>query len=68
MKTSKFSRVHSTSKNSDVFHSRDEIYLVFTSKSKFSVYFSTVYRLHVMSHLLQKEVLKMQNENFSKPN
>ena len=30
LKTSKFSRVRSTSKNLDVFKSRDEIYLVFT--------------------------------------
>ena len=39
LKTSEFSRVHSTSENSDVFKSRDEIYLVFTEKSKFSFYF-----------------------------
>ena len=32
LKTSKFSRVHSTSENLDVFKSRDEIYLVFTDK------------------------------------
>ena len=31
-KTSKFSRVRSTSENLDVFKSRDEIYLVFTDK------------------------------------
>ena len=30
LKTSEFSRVRSTSENSDVFNSRDEIYLVFT--------------------------------------
>ena len=30
--TSEFSRVRSTSENSDVFNSRDEIYLVFTEK------------------------------------
>ena len=32
LKTSEFSRVRSTSGNSDVFNSRDEIYLVFTEK------------------------------------
>ena len=32
LKTSKFSRVRSTSENIDVFKSRDEIYLVFTDK------------------------------------
>ena len=36
LKTSEFSRVHSMCENSDVFNSRDEIYLVFTQKSKFS--------------------------------
>ena len=30
LKISEFSRVRSTSENSDVFNSRDEIYLVFT--------------------------------------
>ena len=34
LKTSEFSRVRSTSENSDVFNSRDEIYLVFTRKKK----------------------------------
>ena len=32
LKTSKFSRMRSTSENLDVFKSRDEIYLVFTDK------------------------------------
>ena len=32
LKTSKISRVRSTSENLDVFKSRDEIYLVFTNK------------------------------------
>ena len=36
LKTSEFSRVRSMSENSDVFNSQDEIYLVFTEKSKFS--------------------------------
>ena len=39
LKTSEFSRVRSTSENFDVFNSRDDIYLVFTEKSKFSLYF-----------------------------
>ena len=38
LKTSVFSRVRSTSENFDVFNSRDDIYLVFTEKSKFSFY------------------------------
>ena len=36
VETSEFSRVCSTSENSDVLNSRDETYLVFTEKSKFS--------------------------------
>ena len=32
LKTSEFSQVRSTSENSDVFNSQDEIYLVFTEK------------------------------------
>ena len=39
LKTSEFSRVRSTSENFDIFNSRDEIYLVFTKRSKFSFYF-----------------------------
>ena len=39
LKTSEFSRVCSTSENSYVFNSRDEIYLVFTEKSRCSYYF-----------------------------
>ena len=39
LKTSEFSLVHSTNENFNVFNSRDEIYLVFTKKSKFSFYF-----------------------------
>ena len=34
-----FSRVRSTSENADIFTARDEIYLVFAEKSKFSFYF-----------------------------
>ena len=39
LKTSEFAWVRSTNVNFDVFNSRDEIYLVFTKKSKFSLYF-----------------------------
>ena len=38
LKTSEFSRVCSMSGIFDVFNSRDDIYLVFTEKSKFSFY------------------------------
>ena len=40
------------SENFDVFNSRDEIYLVFTKKSKFSFYFILFFKdLHLI-HLL----------------
>ena len=35
----KAEKIQSTHENSDVFNILDEIYLVFTIKSKFSVYF-----------------------------
>ena len=35
LKTSEYSRVHSTSDNSDGFNSRDELYLVLNSKKYF---------------------------------
>ena len=38
LKTSDFSRVLCTHENSDVFNTLDEIYLVFTSKSKYPLY------------------------------
>ena len=44
LKTSKFSRVCSTSENLDVFKSRDEIYLVFTDKNFF--FFFLFYTIH----------------------
>ena len=47
LKTSEFSQVRSTSENSDVFNSRDEIYLVFTEKSKVSFYFILFWRFTV---------------------
>ena len=63
LKTSEYSRVRSTRESSDVFSSRDEIYLVFTEKMYFFFLFNTFYRLHAMSHSLKKEVLKMQKRN-----
>ena len=39
LKKSEFSRGRSTSKNFDVFNSRDDIYLVFTEKVYFYFYF-----------------------------
>ena len=42
LKTSKFSRVRSTSENLDVFNSLDEIYLVFTDKKYFFFLFITI--------------------------
>ena len=62
LKTSEVSRVRSTNEHFDVFNSRDEIYLVFTEKSKVPFLFYTFYRLHVMSHPLKKAVLKMQKK------
>ena len=48
LKTSEFSRVGSTSENSDVFNSQDEIYLVFTENEIFfSFYFILFWRLTV---------------------
>ena len=52
LKRSDFSQVNSTSENSDVFNSLDEIYLVFTKKK----IFYTFYRLYAMSHPLKNEV------------
>ena len=56
LKTSKFSRVRSTSENLDVFKSRDEIYLIFTDKSKFSFYFIQ----YTGIFLFTKQAVKMQ--------
>ena len=38
LKTSEYSRMLGTLENSDVFNVRDEIYLIFTEKSKLSFY------------------------------
>ena len=54
--------MRSTNENSYVFNSRDEIYLAFTEKGKFSFFFYTFYRLHAMSRPLKKELLKMQTQ------
>ena len=45
--------------NSDVFNSREEIYLVFTKKSKFSFYF-----ILFIGYMQCLTVLKMQKRNF----
>ena len=50
LKTSEYSRVRSTSENSYVFNSQDEIYLVFTEKSKFFFVSYTFHRLHAIPH------------------
>ena len=54
--TSEFSWVRSTNENFDVFNSRDDIYLVFTKKSKFSFYFILFRRFTVnLLTMLQAE-------------
>ena len=45
LKTSKFSFVLRTHENSDVFKTLDEIYLVFTSKSKYPLFICFRYAL-----------------------
>ena len=62
LKASEFSRVRSTSENSDVFNSRDEISSVFAEKKKQILFL--FYRLHSMSHPLKREVLKMQKRKY----
>ena len=63
-----FSRVRSTSENFYVFNSRDEIYLVFTEKSKFSFLFYTIHG-HFPIHKAggenekKKKKKKKKNEN-----
>ena len=61
LKTSKFSRVRSTSENLDVFKSRDEIYLVFTDKKSIFFLFYTIHR-HFPIHKAGGENAK--NKNF----
>ena len=62
LKASEFSRVRSTSENSDVFNSRDEVSLVFAEKKKQILFL--FYRLHAMSHPLKRELLKMQKRKY----
>ena len=62
LKTLEFSRVRSTSEYSDIFNSRDEIYLVFTKKSIFFFLSYAFDRQHAMSHPLKMEVLTMQKQ------
>ena len=52
LKTSEFLRVRSTSENFDVYNSRNDVYLVFTKKSKFSFYFILFRRFKVNFHAL----------------
>ena len=52
--------MRSTSKNTDVFNSEDEIYLAITEKKKILFLFYTFDRLHAMSHLLKNEMLKIK--------
>ena len=59
LKASKFSRVRSTSENLDVFKSRDEIYLVFTDK-KFFFLFYTIHG-HFPIHKAGGENAKTKN-------
>ena len=67
LKTSEFSRVRRTSENSDIFNSRDEIYLVFTEKSKFSFYF--IRSIGYMQYLPTEQGggENAKTKNFSKP-
>ena len=60
LKTSKFSRVRSTSENLDVFKSRDEIYLVFTDKKENFFLFYTIHR-HFPIHKAGGENAKTKN-------
>ena len=56
LKTSKFSLVLHTRENSDVFNTLDEIYLVFTSKSKYPLcplsFFNPFYYSYGLFHLV----------------
>ena len=64
LKISEFSQMRSTSENSDVFNSRDEIYIFRIYQKKQIIFLTyTFYRLHAMSRLLKKEVLKLQKGN-----
>ena len=54
LKTSEFSWVRSTNENFDVFNSQDEIYLVFTKKSKFSFFLEDLQLINLLT-MLQAE-------------
>ena len=60
LKTSKFSRMRSTSENLDVFKSRDEIYLVFTDKNFLFILYNTQLR-HFPIHKAGGENAKTKN-------
>ena len=51
LKTSEFSWVRSTNENFDVTNSRDEMYLVFTEKSKFSFFYTFLEDLQLINLL-----------------
>ena len=70
LKTSKFSRVLRTRRNSDVFNSVDEIYLVFTSKKQISsiylkgLYISgTCYLMYALKHAKAKNAYFLLSGN-----
>ena len=70
LKTSEFSLVRSMSKNSDVINSQDEIYLIFTEKSKFSFYFILLSFLYATCNVSPTEKGCAENAKskiFSKP-
>ena len=67
LKTSDFSRVRSTNEDSDVFNSRDEIYIWYLPKK--SIFFYLIGYMLYVRHPLKKEVLNMQKRKFlAKPN
>ena len=62
LKLSEFSRVPSMSENTDVFISRDDIYLVFTEKNISLHFILFIGYMQWYTHW-KKEVLKMQKRN-----
>ena len=58
LKTSEFSRVRSTSENFYVFNSRDEIYLVFTEKTKANFLFIFIQYTGIFQ--FTRQAVKMQ--------
>ena len=60
LKTSEFSRVRSTSDNSDVFNSRDELYLVFTKTVNFLYGLNSL--LNIKGHVTSRGVDSFQRK------